>query len=247
MPEDRGGSLSPVWAPDGHSVVFSSITSTTSNPAREQKIVRKWIDGSERTEVLISSKVAVYPDDWSRDGKWLLYENVTSPTNFDLFLLPMEGDRTPQPYLQLPGIEAHSRISPDGRWVAYVSDESGKPEVYVQSFPKTGGGEWQISTRGGDQPFWRGDGRELFFISHDQKLMSVETKTGQQLEPGIPKMLFQTSTLQGGLASARNQFVPSSDGQKFLINTVAKEKSQTSVIVRLNWMRALRGRDAPGR
>lgn len=204
VPVSKGSSGRPVWALDGRSVVFNSISSTTSNPGSGQKIVRKWIDGSEREETLISSKNGIYPDDWSRDGRWLLYEYNSALTNIDLFLLPMEGDRTPQPYLRLPGNQTQARISPDGRWVAYSSDESGKSEVYVQSFPKTGGGKCQISTRGGDQPFWRGDGRELFFISHDQKLMSVEIKVEPKLEPGIPKVLFQTSTVDGSPSAERN-------------------------------------------
>ena len=247
VPVSREVGQSPVWAPDGHSVVFSASGSTTTGSGSASRIVRKWIDGSEREETLVSSKVAIYSDDWSQDGKWLLYEEFVTPANVDLYVLSMEGERTSQPYLQLPGNETHGRISPDGRWLAYSSDESGRSEIYVQSFPKTGGGKWQISAQGGDEAFWRGDGRELFFISLDQKLMSVEIKPGEKLEPGIPKALFQTNIVSSHLTGDRNYYVPSRDGKKFLINSAIQEKGQTSVIVRLNVMRALEGQNASRR
>jgi eukaryotic-like serine/threonine-protein kinase len=231
-------SSSGLWAPDAASVAY--LTSRSG----QWQIIRKWIGGSERQEVLVSSPLSKYPDDWSRDGKWLVFESVSPTTKFDLYAVAVEGEHKPQPYLVTPSNEAHARISPDGHWLAYVSDESGQPEVYVQSFPATGKGKWQISTQGGDQPAWSGNGRELFFLSPEQRLMSVDIKPGAVPEPGMPKALFGISTVSTGITGARNVYVPSHDGQRFLVDSVAQETTRTGVVVQLNWVTGVTNQNA---
>src|SRR5205814_1046544 len=107
----------------------------------------------------------------------------------------LEGDRKPFPFLQTPFAETLAVFSPDGRWIAYRSDESGNDEVYVQTFPASGG-KWPVSTKGGGDPRFRRDGKELFYISSDRKMMAVEVKTGGAFEPGIPKALFDLSMVR---------------------------------------------------
>jgi serine/threonine protein kinase/Tol biopolymer transport system component len=234
-------SSSGLWAPDAASVAYLASRSG------QWQIIRKWIDGSEREELLVSSPLSKYPDDWSKDGKWLVFESVSPTTKFDLYAVPVEGDHKPQPYLVTLSNEAHARISPDGHWLAYVSDESGQPEVYVQSFPATGKGKWQISTQGGDQPAWSGNGRELFFLSPEQKLMSVDIKPGAVPEPGIPTVLFGISTVSTGITGARNVYVSSHDGQRFLVDSVAQETTTTGVVMQVNWVTGVTNQNARAR
>jgi len=234
-------SSSGLWAPDAASVAYLASRSG------QWQIIRKWIDGSEREELLVSSPLSKYPDDWSKDGKWLVFESVSPTTKFDLYTVAVEGDHNPLPYLVTPSNEAHARISPDGHWLAYVSDESGQPEVYVQSFPVTGRGKWQISTQGGDQPNWSSRGRELFFLSPEQKLMSVDIKPGAVPDPGIPKALFGVSTVSTGITGARNLYVSSADGQRFLVDSVAQGTNATGVVVQLNWVTGVTNQNLRGR
>ena len=132
-------------------------------------IYRKPADGTGKEELLLGGGINNHPFDWSRDGKFIVYETTGGTTGDDLRLLPMEGDHKPVPYLQTPFNEGDAQFSPDGRWMAYASNESGQPQVYVQAIPASGA-KWQISPAGGVQPRWRRDGKEMFYISPDQKL-----------------------------------------------------------------------------
>jgi Tol biopolymer transport system component len=148
----------------------------------------------------------------------------------------MTGDRKPRPFLVTPAQESHAAISPDGRWVAYASNETGRFEVYVQSFP-TPGGKWQISTEGGDQPQWRRDGKELFFLAPSRKIMAVSVQDQATFQPGIPQALFEAAVNMSGLSDSRSRFVFTADGQRVLvIVNLGQEAGMSSPInVVLNW------------
>jgi hypothetical protein len=148
----------------------------------------------------------------------------------------LEGDKKAYPLLHSEFNEFHAHFSPDGRWFAYSSTESGKPEVYVQSFPPAGG-KWQVSTNGGAQPQWRRDGKELFYVAPDRKLMAVDVRLGSSFEMGTPVALFQTQV--SGFTSP-NRYAASADGQRFLINSTVQDASPTPITVILNWAATLR-------
>jgi serine/threonine protein kinase/Tol biopolymer transport system component len=158
----------PLWSPDGSRILYSSdregplnLYQRAANSAGEAEPLPKNDN---------NNKLA---NDWSADGRFILFQAQDQRTNSDLWVLPISGDQKPFPYLHADFSEAQGRFSPDGKWVAYVSNESGKWEVYVQSFPVPGG-KWQVSNSGGAQPQWRRDGSELFYISSDRKLMAVD-------------------------------------------------------------------------
>jgi hypothetical protein len=138
--------------------------------------------------------------------------------------------RKPVPFLHADFNESQGQFSPDGRWIAYVSDESGSQQVYVQSFP-TLGGQRQISTEGGTQPRWRRDGKELFYLAPDRKLMAVTVKTGATFEADAPRALFQTAL---NVTDLRQTYAVSADGQRFLLNAPLETESPPITIV-LNW------------
>ena len=148
-------------------------------------------------------------------------------------VLPLSGDRKPQVFLQTPFAEQMARFSPDGKWVAYVSDESTRQEVYVQSFPPSGG-KWQVSTNGGSTPRWRRDGQELFYLASDSRIMSVDVKAGAAgFEVSSPKVLFEAPV---DTPSGTNRYDVSPDGQRFLVNAPAENTSSASMTVVINWL-----------
>jgi len=164
-----------------------------------------------------------------------LYEDSDPKTKTDLWVLSLP-DKKPQPFLQTEFNEAHAKFSPDGKWVAYASDEIGRPEIYVRSFPTAEGGKWQISTAGGDQPYWRKDGKELYYLAPDGKIMVVEIKTDKSFEAGVPNALFRANVTYNGLIGYdRNQYAVSADGQRFLINSIPPEVS-TGITILFDWI-----------
>ncbi len=218
---------SPVWSPDGVWVAFASDRDGPFN------IYRKPASGAGDEEALLKSNISQHPTDWSRDGRFLLYTATDPKTRNDLWVLPLDGDRKPRPYLQGPFNETQGQFSPDGRWVAYTSTESGRPEVYVQPFPASGG-KWQVSTVGGLQPRWRGDGKELFYIGLDRKLMAVDVKTAAKFEMGIPRALFNVRVTL--TATTGTRYAAAADGKRFLMITAGDEESDSSPFhVVLNW------------
>ena len=212
----------PIWSPDGKRFVFSDnrgahfdLYLKDSDGAREEQEIPQ--DGSDR-----------HPNDWSRDGKHILYERGA-----DLWYVSLP-DLKPTEFLKATSTLKTARFSPDGKWVAYASSESGKWEIYVTSFPDARG-KWQISNGGGTQPLWRGDGHELFYLSTDDKIMGVPVKTGANFDPGTPAMLFQAYPRETVAATSEQFFYDvSRDGQKFLINTQLKS-AITPMSVVLHW------------
>jgi len=152
--------------------------------------------------------------------------------------LPMEGDHKPVPYLQTPFNEGDAQLSPDGRWMAYASNESGQPQVYVQAIPASGA-KWQISPAGGVQPRWRRDGKELFYISTDQKLMAVQVKSGDGFEAGASQPLFALDPIFPAMMG-RFAYQPAADGQRFLVLELVGGSTAPPLDVVLNWQVALK-------
>jgi serine/threonine protein kinase len=226
---DPQSEASSVLSPDGSQIIFAS------NRGGPFDFYQKAANGTGTEELILPGKSNQFPDSWSKDGKYLLYEvDNGMDYKFDLFVLPMFGDRKPFPYVQTPFVESHGQFSPDGKWVAYASDQSGRPEIYVESFPR-GNGFWQISSNGGDQPQWRADGKELYFLAPDKNIMSVSVNRTATVEFGRPAALFQTNVPLTGLSDDRNSYVPSFNGQKFLVLQLTDNGNSQPWNVVLNW------------
>lgn len=174
---------SPEWSPDGNSIVFSSDRNGVWN------LYQKATSSAAPEEVLLTSAYTKQPSDWTRDGRYIIYGVADAKTKGDIWVLPLFGDRKPFPYLHTEFNEADGKVSPNGQWLAYHSDETGRNEIYVQTFPSPGG-KWQISTNGGNTPAWSRDGTELFFFGADRRMMAVEVKSGSRFEASTPKPLF---------------------------------------------------------
>jgi Tol biopolymer transport system component len=230
---DSANEVFPIWSPDGGRIAFSS------NRSGQVNIYQKLSNGSGNEEQIVVSDQPSFCNDWSSDGQFILFHKLSGLTRADIWVLPLSGDRKPFPYLETQFGEREARFSPNGRWIAYTSDETGTRDVYVQSFP-IGRGKWQISRGGGGPPKWSGDGREIFYVSGD-KLMSVEVKMqGDTLEMATPQPLFEIrgAPLPGALGGAA--FDASADGQKFLIGISVQEATFTPITVVLNWTADLR-------
>jgi Tol biopolymer transport system component len=221
--------VSSVISPDGSQIIYAS------NRSGQFDFYQKSTNGADSDQLILTAKSSQYPDSWSPDGKNLLYEVDNGiDYKFDLFVLPLTGDRTPFPYLQTSFMESHGQFSPDGKWIAYVSDQNGKADVYVESFPK-GGGVWQVTTAGGDQPQWRSNGKELFYLAPDHNIMAVSVNTAAGMEFGRPVPLFRANIPLTGLTDDRNSYVPSLDGQKFLVLQLTDVGNAQPWNVVLNW------------
>jgi serine/threonine protein kinase len=219
----------PIWSPDGSHITFS-----------RSGLYEKPAAGTGNDDLLLATPTTSNPTDWSPDGRFLLYRSVDQNENLDIWALPMEGDRKPFPVVQTNFRETDGQFSPDGRWIAYQSDESGRFEIYVQRFPGPGGkvgGKWLISTNGGAQVRWRRDGQELFYIALDGRLMAVAIRlasSGQAVEAGAPVPLFATHVGGAVQGVSRQQYIVSVDGQRFLMNTVTEDATAPITVI-LNW------------
>ena len=223
--------IKPVWSPAGDRI---AVLSTRTGQAGFFIVP---VSGSGAEEPLLRLPAVAYPTSWSHDGQRLLYTHVDPRTREDLWVVSATagGVRKPEPFLLTDNRETDGTFSPDGRSVAYVSDENGTGNVYVRSFPNTGGRKWQVSTGGGYQPRWRSDGKELFYVSPSGQLMSVAITPELAVPPGRPMALFQTAILGGG-ASVNNWYWDvTPDGQRFLINTVIAGNEPSALNVVLNW------------
>ena len=224
----------PTPSPDGTMLAFSANRGTGALDV----YLRRRSGNAGNDVVLVRSAEAKFVNDWTRDGKYLVYQSSNAKTGEDLWVVPAAGG-TPTPYLRTEFNEIQSRVSPDGRWVAYASDESGTWEVYVQSFP-TPGGKQVISLRGGGEPVWRHDGRELFYLSADRTLMAVEVSAvGDTLRVSSPRALFKPP-VTGALNDYRSHYAVTSDGQRFIIDAVDADSTQQPITVMANWMTLLK-------
>jgi len=224
----------PIWSPDGKQVVYSSFKSGTAN------LYRKAASGSGHDELLLKSDAVAFPGDWSKDGRFILYASLDPKTQMDLWLLPMPGPAKPIPYVVADGLQRNGHFSPDGRWIAYTSDESGRQEIYVQAFPSTGG-KWQVSTDGGDQASWRADGKELFYLNAPLDLMAVDVRGFETFQAGSPHPLFRISPPDiVGIKGVHCPYAPAQDGKRFLVNSRVEGAPVRPIVVVLNWTTLLK-------
>jgi hypothetical protein len=230
---DPADELESIWSPDGSRVVFNS------RRKGHLDLFQKTSSGAGTEEVQLEDNVDKYPESWSPDGRFILYAtggNAPLTTGSDLFVLPLSGDHKPFPFLQTQFNEGQGQFSPDGRWIAYRSDESGRGEVYVAPFPGSGG-KWQISTGGGIYPRWRRDGTEILYFTPDNRLMAAAVNgKGRSFEVGVVKPLFGTRAPIG----FRYPYDVSADGQRFLINTVPEQATSSPITVVVNWIAGLK-------
>jgi serine/threonine protein kinase/Tol biopolymer transport system component len=225
-----GSESFPIWFPDGKSVIYAS------NQDGRFALYQKAATGAGSEELLFKADGQdAYPLDVSPDGKFLLFRLDDPKTSQDIWSLPLTGERKPSVFLQTPFVENGARFSPDGRWVAYWSTESGSSQIYVQPFPPTGG-KWQISIDGGSSIAWGRDGKELFFINNN-RMFSVDYTAGAEFQARVPKMLFQVPALASATTGLR--FSVTHDGKRFLM-PVTSTGAETPVTVVLNWTAKLK-------
>jgi Tol biopolymer transport system component len=219
---DPGYDWYPVWSPDGARIAF------TSNRTGNYDLYVKASSGAGREELLLKTEHAKFPTDWSPDGRFLLYDQVDPKTTSDIWVLEFP-DKKPALFFHTEFNERDASFSPDGKWIAYTSDESVKEEIYVQPFPASGG-KRQISKGGGSRARWRRDGKELFYLAPDGKIMAVAVTTGATLQVGVPQPLFETH-----MSSLFARFAVTANGQRFLISVPVSEAVATPVTVVINW------------
>jgi len=227
---DPGVDEFPIWSPDGSRIVW------TSNRGGESDLYIKAATGAGQDEMLIKTGTAnAFGIDWSQNAKAMLYCILGEKGENDLWIAPQFGDKKPFPYLQSQFNKQDAVFSPDSHWIAYVSDESGRNEVYVQAFPLTGERK-QISSGGGADPQWSKDGTELFYLADDRKLMAVPVRArAGTFEPGIAKALFP---IPG--TSVSRTYSPSRDGRRFLVAKPAGGATLQLFAVILNWQAGLK-------
>ncbi|MFN0107121.1 MAG: protein kinase domain-containing protein [Bryobacteraceae bacterium] len=230
----------PVWSADGANVLFR-----TNRSGRMELFQKSSLGGDESSVLSFAAQLAagsgwpnLVPTDWSPDGRNILTHESSTGSGFDIWLVPIGDNAKPSKFLRSASAadEIHGNFSPDGRFVAYSSNETGKHEVYVQTFPKSGR-RWQVSTNGGYEPRWRGDGREIYYLSGERKLTAVPVSAGPSF--GVPKALFQTQ-VPAGVDPFRTHYIASADGQRFLVNTQIAEPSPNPITVVLNWTAGLK-------
>ncbi|MBK9315815.1 MAG: PD40 domain-containing protein [Acidobacteria bacterium] len=217
----------PVWSPDGNRIIFAS------NRGGYYDLYLKSTDSPSSDELLFESKTNKTPYDWSQDGRYLTFSSSTEKTGDDVWVLPVKGDLEPFSLLQSEANELLCMFSPNGKWIAYSSDESGRPQIYVRSFPVSES-KWVVSTQGGYQPKWRRDGQELFYLGPDGKLISAEVKSGRSFEAGVPRPLFRLKTPQAAGQYDR-YYAVTPDGQRFLVKSVAEQTNSTAISIVMNW------------
>ena len=216
----------PIWSPDGTAIVFAS---NRDGPA---DLYRTVPDQGGRAEMLFGSTLVKHPNDWSSDGRVIVYEANDPETGWDLWVLPIGGRS--RAFLRTPFAEHHGRLSPDRRWMAYVSNESGRDEVYVRSFPGAAD-QSKVSIAGGNDPRWRRDGRELFYVAPDLKLMAVAVREGPAFQASLPEPLFD-SHMRGNTEWG---YDVSRDGREFVLAVAGDKDGVAPINVVVNWAAAI--------
>jgi dipeptidyl aminopeptidase/acylaminoacyl peptidase len=223
-----GQERSPVWSPDSARIAFQSSRS------RQPIAVRQTLsDETGKDELLLEGQgnFTMTPSSWSSDGQFIAYTTRGS----NVWILPLVGDRKPFPFADTQFIEASAVFSPDGRWIAYTSNEGGQTDVYVQSFPGPGA-KTQVSRDGGTHPVWRADGRELFYLAADGTMMAVPVGARRSFDAGRPQALFSSNAWR---LTANQIYAVTKDGQRFLVNATPQQSSGAAPLtVVLNWTTA---------
>ena len=221
----------PRWSPDGTRILFNS------DRAGPYKLYLKNAGGAGKDELLYQTKNWCISEDWSNDGQYILFSEVDPKTKYDLWAMQLRPLRKAFPFLVTDANEANARFSPDGKWVAYCSDESGQAEVYVQPFLSDKGGKWQVSTNGGYNPKWSKDGKELFYLSPDNQIMSSKIRLAPSFEAVAPTALFMIHPYaipRIGLGNGADAFEPAPDGQRFAVHAPLTSSSPNISVV-VNW------------
>jgi Tol biopolymer transport system component len=232
---DSAIDTTPVWSNDGRRLAFRS------NRNGQYDMFQKAASGAVDEQPLLITAENKAPQDFSPDGSTLLYTVLAQKTGSDLWALPLDGSKKPFPVLQSPFDEMDAQFSPDGRWIAYESNQSGRLEIFVRPFPQSAG-QWQVSTAGGTQPRWRADGKELYYVARDGRLMATPiapTADGQALTPGAPEALFLVRLASGtnvtvGTYTGRPQYAVARDG-RFLVNVAVDAEATPPIAIVLNW------------
>jgi serine/threonine protein kinase len=229
----EGQNFWPVWTPDGKRIAFPSIRTGST----DVNLFWMPVDGSAPSERLTQSQYIKQPLSWSPNGKTLIFHQSGNPTTgWDIWMLPLDGDRTPLPLVDTRFNERLPSLSADGRWLAYESDESGRREVYVTTFPKPGS-RWQISPEGGSEPAWSRTGSELFYRNRD-KFMAVDIVTEPEFRPAKPRLLFEGNYFS--VLYGRNYDI-TLDGHRFvMLKPMGQELAATQINVVLNWFEELK-------
>ena len=231
--------MGPIWSPNQDRIAFS-----TNSQSRVFDLYQKAAGGTGPDEPLLASGNPKFASQWSRDGRFIVYFEVDPKTRRDIWVLPVVGsDRKPMPFLRSAFNEINGQLSPDGHWMAYTSDESGQREVYVRPFP-AGDGQWKISIQGGEQPRWRGDGKELFFLGANDQLMAVAVNGSVAAKPsfdvGQPQPLFEAHLAQV-FNDTLFEYDVTADGTRFLLDSVAgNSASAPQLNVVINWSSVLK-------
>jgi serine/threonine-protein kinase len=221
----------PVWAPDGKAIAYEG------SPKGFLALLRKPVDGGPAEE-LVPGEIGIthFANDWSADRRYLLYTRGNGSSN-DLWVLPLFGAGTPIPVAHEPNFSENSgAFSPDVQWIAYVSTETGTPQVYVRPFP-SGGGKWQVSVGGGTNPVWSADQQEILFLGLDGRLLTAGVRiTGSSFERSEPRALFSLPTAALSGANNYRQFAASRDGKRILANLLEQRGATTPLTVVVNWL-----------
>jgi Tol biopolymer transport system component len=234
----EGINLLGAWSPDGKRIAFQSNRDGPTN------VYSQLADGGGGLERLTTSEYINAPNSWSPDGQALAFIEIHPDTGYDIWVLRM-NDRKAQPFLSTRFNESAPQFSPDGHWLAYISDEFGRFEIYVQPYPGPGG-KWQVSTEGGTEPVWNRNGRELFY-RQGNKMMAVELTTQPSFSPGKPKMLFEAPYVPTPATFPNYDVSP--DGQRFLMlkPSESAEAAPTQINVVLNWFEELKQKVPTGK
>jgi hypothetical protein len=228
---DPSNDRAPLWSPDGTRILYGSAVRGLLN------LYQKPAGGAGEGELVLGTTQDKFPTHWSRDGRFVVFHTFGGKAAWDLWVLPLDGGK-PFPFLASRFTEVQGTLSPDGRWMAYASDESGRFETYVTEFPEKRG-RWQISTNGGMQPAWRADGLELFYVGPDQTFFGVKVGGGPNLEAAPPVALFKAN-FPPSVPAYWRYYVPSADGKRFLVAALLAEAGASPINVVVNWTAGLK-------